>query len=65
MVFYEEKHEYYCGIDLHTITMFIAITDSNGKTVKEVDVPAKPELLDKILKPFKGKIVVGVECIFS
>ena len=45
--------------------MFIAITDSNGKTVKEVDVPAKPELLDKVLKPFKGKIVVGVECIFS
>ena len=65
MVFYEEKHEYYCGIDLHTITMFIAITDSNGKTVKEVDVPAIPEQLYKVLKPFKGKIVVGVECIFS
>jgi len=65
MVFYKEKHEYYCGIDLHTLTMFIAITDSNGKTVKEVDVPATPEEFDKILKPFKGKIVVGVECIFS
>ena len=65
MVFYKEKHEYYCGIDLHTVTMFIAITDSSGKTVKEIDVPAQPELLDKVLKPFKGKIVVGVECIFS
>jgi len=65
MVFYKEKHEFYCGIDLHTLTMFIVITDSNGKTVQEVDVKSNPEELNRVLAPFKGKIVVGVECIFS
>ena len=65
MVLYKEKHKYYCGIDLHTLTMYIAITDSDGKTVKEVNVSANPRQLDIVLQSYKGKIVVGVECIFS
>jgi len=65
MVFYKEKHKFYCGIDLHTLTMFIVITDSEGKTVEEVNAAANPAELEKVLIPYKGKVVVGVECMFS
>ena len=65
MEFYKKKHKYYCGIDLHTQTMYAVILDSAGNTVKEANIKANPSDLEKLLKPYKNEVVVGVECIFS
>ena len=30
MKFYKKQHQYYCGIDLHTRTMYLCILDQEG-----------------------------------
>ena len=33
MKFYNQQHNYYCGIDLHARKMFVCILDQKGKTI--------------------------------
>jgi len=33
MRFYTNTHPYYCGIDLHTRTLYACIIDDNGKVL--------------------------------
>jgi len=33
MKFYNQQHNYYCGIDLHARKMFVCILDQKGKTM--------------------------------
>jgi transposase len=65
MNFYKTSHKYYCGIDLHTQTMFVVITGQKGKVLLEKDMAANPDSLKKAVSKYKKDIVVGVECIFS
>jgi len=65
MEFYKQKHKYYCGIDLHTKTMYAVISNSKGEILKAANVPANSIELEKLLKPYKKGVVVGIECIFS
>jgi len=57
--------KYYCGIDLHTQTMYVVITNKSGKIQFDKDLPANPIELKKAISKYKKDIVVGVKCIFS
>jgi transposase len=55
----------YCGIDLHARTMHVCILDHEGTVVLDRNLPCHfPSLLEAIA-PFRGGIVIGVECMFG
>ena len=63
MRFYNTMHPYYCGIDLHARSLYVCIIDQSGEVLVHKEIPAKPEKLHELLKPYIGHIVVGVECM--
>ena len=63
MNFYNNMHPYYCGIDLHARILYVCILDQEGNTCLHKEIPANPEKLLSLLKPYIGNIVVGVECM--
>jgi transposase len=65
MQFYTNSHTHYCGVDLHTKTLFICILDNDGKILMHKNIPAKPEPFLKAIAPYRKDLVVGVECMFS
>lgn len=65
MKFYTNSHSHYCGVDLHTKTLYLCILDDEGKVLMHKNIPAKPEPFLKAVKPFRSDLIVGVECMFS
>ena len=63
MNFYNNMHPYYCGIDLHARLLYVCIIDQEGNTILHKEISANKEQLYKLLKPYLGNIVVGVECM--
>lgn len=61
---YSKQHSYYCGIDLHARKMYVCILDNTGKTVFHKNRPREPDRFLQAIAPFRGDLVVGVECIF-
>jgi len=65
MRFYTKQHKFYCGIDLHTRSMYICIIDESGKILFHGDLKCTPENLLEVVKAYKEDIVIAVECIFA
>ena len=65
MRFYLQRHQFYCGIDLHAKKMFLCILDEQGSVVLHRNIPTDPESLRRTLQPFREGLVIGVECMFS
>ncbi len=65
MKFYITQHQYYCGIDLHTKTMYVCILNQAGETLLHQNIPSHPEPFLKLIIPYHENIVVAVECIFT
>lgn len=63
MNFYNNTHPYYCGIDLHARILYVCILDQDGNTCVHKEISADPEKLHKLLHPYIGNIIVGVECM--
>lgn len=63
MNFYNNIHPYYCGIDLHARSLYVCIIDQDGKPCVHKEIPADPNKLEILLKPYIGNIIVGVECM--
>lgn len=63
MNFYNNSHPYYCGIDLHARLLYVCIIDDKGEILVHREIQARPEALLKLLKPYLGQVVVGVECM--
>ena len=63
MNFYNNTHPYYCGIDLHARSLYVCIIDHEGDTCLHKEISAAPEQLRKLLEPYIGNVVVGVECM--
>jgi transposase len=63
MNFYNSKHPYYCGIDLHARSLYVCIIDQDGSTLLHKEIPADPLRLKQLLEPYPDQIVVGVECM--
>ena len=65
MRFYTGQHRYYCGIDLHARTMYLCILDhEGGKVVLHRNLRCEPDAFLRAIEPYRGDLVVGVECIF-
>jgi transposase len=64
MRFYTQQHDFYCGIDLHARSMYLCILDRDGKIVLHHNMASAPEPFLAAIAPFRGNLVVGVECIF-
>lgn len=64
MKFYTEQHDFYCGIDLHARTMYLCILDREGKIVLHRNMESAPEPFLAAIAPYRGNLVVGVECMF-
>ena len=65
MRFFTDRHQNYCGIDLHARSMYLCIQNLEGKVVLHRNMPAGPEPFLKAIEPFRDDVVVGVECIFT
>lgn len=65
MRFYNEQHQYYCGIDLHTKSMYVCILNETGDIVLHQNMAVDPDYLLQIIIPFMPDIVIAVECIFT
>ena len=63
MRFYNNTHPYYCGIDLHARTLYVCIIDQAGEILVHKEISADPDKLYKILNPYDGNVIVGVECM--
>jgi len=63
MNFYNITHPYYCGIDLHARSLYVCIIDQKGNTCIHKEIPASPDKLLKLIEPYIGNIIVGVECM--
>jgi transposase len=65
MRFYTQQHPYYCGIDLHARTMYMCILDHAGAIVLHRNMKADPDSFVKAVAPYRDRMVVAVECIFT
>jgi transposase len=65
MRFYNKQHKYYCGIDLHTKTMYVCIIDQEGTILVHQNLKAEPESLSKSIAPYLPDIAIAAECIFT
>ena len=65
MRFYTQQHAYYCGIDLHTKSMYVCILNQKGEILIHKNLKTNPHTLLKILSPFLPDLVICVECIFT
>tara|TARA_R110001592_G_scaffold363231_1_gene681930 strand:- start:475 stop:1518 length:1044 start_codon:yes stop_codon:yes gene_type:complete len=63
MRFYTNLHPYYCGIDLHARTLYVCIIDDKGETLVHKQIGDDPDALFKIIEPYIGNIIIGVECM--
>ena len=65
MRFYTKQHPFYCGIDLHTRTMYLCVLHQDGAILVHRNMPAGPEPFLKALAPSREDLVVCVACIFT
>jgi hypothetical protein len=63
MKFYTTLHKYYCGIDLHAKILYVCILDQQGNKLIHQKIGADPKALLRLLEPYMGHVVVGVECM--
>ena len=54
MRFYTGQHEHYCGIDLHSRTMYLCIVTATGEVVLQRNVKSRPAELLRALKRSRG-----------
>jgi transposase len=65
MRFYNRPHTYYCGIDLHVKTMYVCILDGAGQVLVHRNMPSTPTAFLEAVAPYRGGLVVAVECMFT
>jgi hypothetical protein len=65
MRFYNQPHQFYCGIDLHVKTMYVCILDTAGQVLVHRNVPSTPAAFLEVVAPYRTDLVVAVECMFT
>jgi transposase len=65
MRFYTKEHLYYCGIDLHSRSMYVCILDQKGDVLVHENMDAEPQSFLRTIAPYREDIVVCVECMFT
>lgn len=67
MNFYNQQHQFYCGIDLHSKTMHVCVVDQAGKKLLHRNFQNQdPQLWLQRIEPFQRQdLVVGCESTFN
>ena len=65
MNFYRQTHKYYCGVDLHSTSMFVCIVGQDGAILLHRSLPCDPVRFLLAISPFREDLVVAVECVYS
>ena len=65
MRFYTQQHQHYCGVDLHTRTMYLCIMDQTAEVLLHRNMHANPDEFIAAVRPYRDDLVVGVECMFT
>ena len=65
MRFDTKPHQFYCGIDLHTRSMYVCILRHDREMLVHRNMKAAPEPFLKAVAPYREGLVVAVECIFT
>ena len=65
MNLYGLSHKYYCGVDLHSRTLYLCIVGQDGVVLLHRSLPCDPDRFLLAIAPFREDIVVAVECVYS
>jgi transposase len=65
MRFYQQQHEFYCGVDLHARSMHVCIVDQAGQTKVHKNIDAHPDRFLPLIRPYREGLVVAAECMFA
>jgi transposase len=65
MRYYQARHPFYCGVDLHARKMYVSIVDEAGALVAQRNLDADPERFLAFIRPYRERLVVGCECMFA
>jgi transposase len=65
MRFYNGQHRHYCGIDLHTKSMYICILDAAGQVLLHRNFKTTPAAFLDAVAPYREDLVVAAECMFT
>lgn len=66
MRFYQQAHEFYCGVDLHAKQMYLCIVDQQGKIQLHKNIKTRTDVFLAMTENFrKSDLVVGVESTFN
>ena len=60
----QEQYKYFCGIDLHTSTMYLCVLDEAGKIQLQKNIRSRPGAFLAAIEPFREGLVVACECVF-
>ncbi len=63
MRFYNQPHQFYCGVDLHARSMYLCILDQAGRIILHQEVPAEPAAFLEAIAPYRDGLVVACECL--
>jgi transposase len=64
MRFYRGTHAYYGGVDLHARTMYLRLSDDQGRLLVDQNLRCEPAAFLDAIGPYKHDLVVTAECIF-
>jgi transposase len=59
------QHPFYGGVDLHARRMYVCIMSHDGEIVLHRHMQAAPAPVLKAIAPYRGGLVVAVECLFT
>jgi transposase len=65
MRFYEQQHEFYCGVDLHTRRMYLCVLDRDGNKRLHRNVRANSHDFLNAIQAYRDDLIVGAECMFA
>jgi hypothetical protein len=65
MRFYTTQHRYYCGIDLHTRSLYVCILNQEGEVMVHRNLPPDPVSFLSLIAPYRDDIAVAAECTFT
>src|SRR5262245_34874761 len=65
MRFYDQPHQFYCGVDLHARSMYLCIRNHDGAVVLHQNFVADAKTFLEAVAPFRDGLVVGCECMFA
>lgn len=65
MRFYDQSHQYYCGVDLHARCMYLCIQDDDGTVLFHKNLQTSRGAFRAAVAEYREDLAVAVECMFS